>query len=243
MILAHEENEKCPVIFETIPTYANLFGTIQRSYDARGGWNSDFMDLRGGSLLRADGGFLVMYALDTLTETGVWRTLKRTLNHGKLEIQPVDVFFPFSPAALKPEPIDVHVKIILIGDRRNVRASLRARGRLQKDIQSARRVRRGDEVQRRRAAAVRRAAAQALRRRKASALRSHGGGGDSGAGRARRGGGERSPRAFSIWRTWGGRHRMPRGTREARRLRRDMCARRWTRRSSATIWWKPKFAR
>ena len=75
------------------------------------------MDLRGGSLLRADGGFLVMYALDALTETGVWRTLKRTLNHGKLEIQPVDVFFPFSPAALKPEPIDVHVKIILIGDR------------------------------------------------------------------------------------------------------------------------------
>jgi lon-related putative ATP-dependent protease len=117
VILAHEEREKCPVIFETIPTYANLFGTIHRSYDTRGGWNSDFMDLRGGSLLRADGGYLVMYALDTLTETGVWRTLKRTLNHGKLEIQPVDVFFPFSTAALKPEPIDIHVKIILIGDR------------------------------------------------------------------------------------------------------------------------------
>jgi lon-related putative ATP-dependent protease len=117
VILAHSEQEKSPVIFETIPTYANLFGTIHRSYDARGGWSSDFMDLRGGSLLRADGGFLVMYMLDALTETGVWRTLKRTLNHGKLEIQPVDVFFPFSTAALKPEPIDVHVKIILIGDR------------------------------------------------------------------------------------------------------------------------------
>lgn len=118
VILAHGEQEKCPVIFETIPTYANLFGTIHRSYDTRGGgWNSDFMDLRGGSLLRADGGFLVMYGLDALTEPGVWRTLKRTLNHGKLEIQPVDAFFPFSTAALKPEPIDVHVKIILIGDR------------------------------------------------------------------------------------------------------------------------------
>ena len=117
VILAHGENEKCPVIFETTPTYANLFGTIHRSYDTRGGWNSDFMDLRAGSMLRADGGFLLMYALDALTEAGVWRTLKRTLNHGKLEIQPVDVFFPFSTAALKPEPIDVHVKIILIGDR------------------------------------------------------------------------------------------------------------------------------
>src|SRR5277367_7205459 len=117
VILAHNEHEKCPVVFETIPTYANLFGTVHRSYDARGSWNSDFMDLRGGSLLRADGGFLVMYALDTMTETGVWRTLKRTLNHGKLEIQPIDMFFPFSTAALKPEPIDVHAKIILIGDR------------------------------------------------------------------------------------------------------------------------------
>lgn len=117
VILAHNELDQCPVIFETTPTYTNLFGTVHRSYDTRGGWNSDFMDLRGGSVLRADGGFLVMYALDTLTETGVWRTLKRTLNHGKLEIQPVDLFFPFSPAGLKPEPIDVHVKIILIGDR------------------------------------------------------------------------------------------------------------------------------
>jgi predicted ATP-dependent protease len=117
VILAHSEPEKCPVIFETVPTYANLFGTIHRSYDTRGGWNSDFMDLRGGSWLRADGGFLVMYALDALTETGVWRTLKRTLNYGKLEIQPIDIFFPFATAALKPEPIDVHTKIILIGDR------------------------------------------------------------------------------------------------------------------------------
>ncbi|HXW17238.1 MAG TPA: ATP-binding protein [Candidatus Acidoferrales bacterium] len=117
VILAHSEHDACPVIFETVPTYANLFGTVHRSYDNRAGWNSDFMDLRGGSLLRADGGYLIMYAIDTLTEAGVWRTLKRTLNHGKLEIQPVDVFFPFSSAAMKPEPIEVNAKIILIGDR------------------------------------------------------------------------------------------------------------------------------
>jgi predicted ATP-dependent protease len=117
VILAHTEHETCPVIFETVPSYTNLFGMIHRSYDSRGGWSSDFMDLRGGSMLRADGGFLVMYAFDTLTEAGVWRTLKRTLNHGKLEIQPVDAFFPFAPSPLKPEPIEIHAKIILIGDR------------------------------------------------------------------------------------------------------------------------------
>jgi predicted ATP-dependent protease len=58
-----------------------------------------------------------MYALDTLTEPGVWRTLKRTLNHGKLEIQPMDLFFPFASSVLKPEPIEINAKIILIGDR------------------------------------------------------------------------------------------------------------------------------
>jgi len=117
VLLAHSDEDVSPVIFETTPTYTNLFGTIQRSYDARGGWNSDFMDLRAGSILRADGGFLVMYAYDALTEAGVWRTLKRTLNHARLEIQPLEMFFPFGTSALKPEPIDIDVKIILIGDR------------------------------------------------------------------------------------------------------------------------------
>src|SRR5438445_695426 len=95
VILAHDDENASPVIFETTPTYANLFGTIQRAYDARGGgWSSDFMDLRGGSLLRADGGFLIMYAVEALSETGVWRALKRTLNHNRLEIQPLEMFFP-----------------------------------------------------------------------------------------------------------------------------------------------------
>src|SRR3984957_6935029 len=117
VLLAHTDEDRSSVIFETTPTYTNLFGTIQRSYDSRGGWNSDFMDLRPGSILRADGGFLVMYALDALTEAGVWRTLRRMLNHAKLEIQPLEMFFPFGSSALKPEPIDIDVKLILIGDR------------------------------------------------------------------------------------------------------------------------------
>jgi predicted ATP-dependent protease len=117
VILAHSDGEASPVIFETTPTYANLFGTIQRAYDTRGGWTSDFMDLRGGSLLRADGGFLIMYSLEALSEAGVWRALKRTLNHNRLEIQPLDIFYPFGGSALKPEAVEINVKVILIGDR------------------------------------------------------------------------------------------------------------------------------
>jgi predicted ATP-dependent protease len=117
VILAHSDEDMSPVIFETTPTYANLFGTIQRAYDARGGWTSDFMDLRAGSLLRADGGFLIMYSLEALSEVGVWRALKRTLNHNRLEIQPLEMFYPFGGSALKPEAIPINVKVILIGDR------------------------------------------------------------------------------------------------------------------------------
>src|SRR5438309_712203 len=117
VILAHDGDSESPVIFETTPTYANLFGTIQRAYDARGGWTSDFMDLRGGSLLRADGGYLIMYSLETISEPGVWRALKRTLNHNRLEIQPLEMFYPFCGSALKPEPIQISLKVILIGDR------------------------------------------------------------------------------------------------------------------------------
>ena len=117
VILAHGDEDASPVIFETTPTYANLFGTIQRAYDTRGGWTSDFMDLRGGSLLRADGGFLIMYSLEALSETGVWRALKRTLNHSRLEIQPLEMFYPFGGSALKPEAVQLDVKVILIGDR------------------------------------------------------------------------------------------------------------------------------
>jgi predicted ATP-dependent protease len=117
VMLAHNHEDASPVIFETTPSHPNLFGTIQRAYDARGGWTSDFMDLRGGSLLRADGVFLIMYSIEALSEPGVWRALKRTMNHGRLEIQPFESFYPFTTTALKPEPIEINVKVILIGDR------------------------------------------------------------------------------------------------------------------------------
>ncbi|MGB7434513.1 MAG: AAA family ATPase, partial [Candidatus Acidiferrum sp.] len=51
------------------------------------------------------------------SEPGVWRALKRTLNHNRLEIQPFETFYPFTPTAIKPEPIEINVKVILIGDR------------------------------------------------------------------------------------------------------------------------------
>jgi len=108
--------KEAPVIFETSPTYRNLFGTIEVSPERFGYWKADFTKIKTGSFLRADGGFLIIEALDTLIEPGVWPTLKRTLRNRKIEIQNYFPFYMISVTALKPEPIECDVKVAMVGD-------------------------------------------------------------------------------------------------------------------------------
>ncbi len=122
VVLDNSKTTGCPVIIETTPTFVNLFGTLEKVYDQRGGfWTTDFTRIKGGSLLRADGGYLIVNASDALSETGVWKALKRVLLHRKLEIQSLETFFQTSTpsaSAMKPQPIDLNVKVIMIGDSR-----------------------------------------------------------------------------------------------------------------------------
>lgn len=105
-----------PVIIETNPRYKNLFGTIERVVDRNGVWRSDFTRIKAGSMLKADGGFLVMNALDALGEPGVYTALKRILRNRQIEIQSFEQGLFGASSALKPEPIDLNVKVIMIGD-------------------------------------------------------------------------------------------------------------------------------
>jgi len=107
-----------PVVVETNPRYKNLFGTIDREVDRNGVWRMDFTQIKAGSLVRADGGFLVMNALDALVEPGVWNTLKRVLRNRKIEIQPPESGIFGGSSALKPEAVALNVKVIMIGDAR-----------------------------------------------------------------------------------------------------------------------------
>lgn len=122
VVLDNAKTTGCPVIIETTPTFANLFGTLEKVFDQRGGyWTTDFTRIKGGSLLRADGGYLIINATDALSEPGVWKALKRVLLHRKLEIQSIESFFQTSSplaSAMKPEAIDLNVKVIMIGDSR-----------------------------------------------------------------------------------------------------------------------------
>lgn len=116
VILDNSATNECPVIIETTPTYNNLFGTIEKIYEGGGAWYSDFMNIHAGSILRANGGYLVLNALDALTEPGVWKTLKRVLMYRKLEIQDFASTYLFYSSNLKPEPIEINTKVIFIGN-------------------------------------------------------------------------------------------------------------------------------
>ncbi len=110
------EDEECPIIVENAPTMMNLLGGVDREMGPMGMMHSDHTMIRGGSLLQADGGYLILEARDVLTEVGAWKSLVRTLRTGRLDIVPPELSLPWLGQMLKPEPIDIQVKVILIGD-------------------------------------------------------------------------------------------------------------------------------
>ncbi|MHC4948247.1 MAG: Lon protease family protein [Planctomycetota bacterium] len=117
--LLHENREAdtCPIVVETSPTMMNLLGTIDIDLDPTSGTAAvDHLQVHAGSLLRADGGYLILDARDVLSEPGAWKMLVRTLRNHRLEIVPPELAFPWSRHALKPEAIDLNVKVILLGD-------------------------------------------------------------------------------------------------------------------------------
>ncbi len=116
LIIDNSELQGTPVIMETNPNYLNIFGSIDAVPNRIGIWQTDFTRIKAGSLLKANGGYLVMNALDALMEFGVWPTLKRTLKHQTLEIQNLASLYLISTSRLKPEPIKIDVKVVFIGD-------------------------------------------------------------------------------------------------------------------------------
>ncbi len=117
LLLDHEKTTRRPIVVESSPTLPNLLGTIEREFVPGGAFRTDHLMIQAGSLLLADGGYLVLQARDVLGEYGAWKILMRTLRTGKLEIVPSELTAAswFGPQ-LKPEAIPLDVKVILIGE-------------------------------------------------------------------------------------------------------------------------------
>jgi predicted ATP-dependent protease len=105
-----------PVVMETEPSYHNLFGTIERSLTPTGETTTSFLKIRAGSLLRANGGFLVLSAEDLFADPRVWPSLKRALKFRRAQIQSLEGML-MGAAALKPEAVPLDVKVVVIGHR------------------------------------------------------------------------------------------------------------------------------
>jgi predicted ATP-dependent protease len=115
VVVDNTDTKGAPVIVESSPTYPNLFGSIERVVDRAGRLVTNFTRIKAGSLLRAHGGYLIFSLEDALTEPAVWKMLKRTLKSGRIEMETYEPFAMFSTSGLKPEAIQMQVKVVVVG--------------------------------------------------------------------------------------------------------------------------------
>jgi predicted ATP-dependent protease len=105
-----------PIVIETNPTYHNLFGVVEKR-PTMGGYLTDFTMIKAGSISRANGGYLVLNDRDVLANPGVWEALKRVIKNRELCIEePATLFGWLPPQGLRPEPMPIDTKVIMIGD-------------------------------------------------------------------------------------------------------------------------------
>lgn len=114
-LVDNRSQKGAPVIEETHPTAFNLLGRIE--HRIRGGEAvTDFTRIKAGALHRANGGYLLVDAIELFREPAAWEGLKRALKNRALEIE--DAGEPgrmVSIASLRPEPIPLEVKVLIVG--------------------------------------------------------------------------------------------------------------------------------
>jgi predicted ATP-dependent protease len=116
VLVDNKETEGAPVVFESNPTYNNLFGRIEHVMQYGGVTVTDFTMIRSGALHRANGGYLVIDAREVLINPFVWDALKRCIRTGDIRIEDVLEQYRFmTMVTLKPEAVPMQTKIIMIG--------------------------------------------------------------------------------------------------------------------------------
>jgi len=114
LIVDHHGEAHAPVVLEDQPSLRNLFGTIDPpEEDER---RSDFSCIRAGSVLRADGGFLMLHLRDLLGDEDSWQALRRVLRTRQLRIEDAHAAQgPSSSGAMLPELLPLNFKLVLVG--------------------------------------------------------------------------------------------------------------------------------
>lgn len=112
---AGEPAQTPPVIYEDNPTFANLFGFLERRVHL-GALVSDFTRIRAGALHRASGGVLVLRMRDLLGDALAWDRLKRVLRaRGVGHEDPIGPMGLYA-TTLRPRPCPITTKVVIVGN-------------------------------------------------------------------------------------------------------------------------------
>ncbi len=112
----NSKTKGAPVVIELNPTYANLFGRIEKE-TVFGALTTDFTMVVSGSLHRANGGYLVIPAEELLRNPLSYDSLKRALKNARIAMEePMERLGFLTTKTLSPEPIPLDLKVIVIGD-------------------------------------------------------------------------------------------------------------------------------
>ena len=116
LIVDNSNLKGAPVVLNYNPSYTNLVGEVEFENEL-GNFTTDYMKIKGGILHKANGGYLILHIDDILKNTYSLETIIRTLKTGKVYIEPLKEYQlgGIAITTIKPEPIKVNFKIILIG--------------------------------------------------------------------------------------------------------------------------------
>ncbi len=117
VLVTHPPGAGAPVIFEDHPNHANLIGRTEYM-SQYGALTTNFTLIRPGCLHLANGGYLILDAVQVLAQPYSWDSLKRTLYAQKITLESLNQVLGFpSTLTLEPEAIPIKIKVILLGER------------------------------------------------------------------------------------------------------------------------------
>ena len=105
----------CPVIMDSNYSYTNIFGALEYE-NYYGALKTDFTMLKPGLLHQANGGYIIFQAKDLLSNPACYESLKKALRVKEVGIESMpEQRSSMVMISLRPEPIPLDLKVILIG--------------------------------------------------------------------------------------------------------------------------------
>lgn len=116
LVVDNSKTKGAPVIIESNPTWYNLLGRVEYQNEM-GSYVTNFTKIKAGAFHRANGGYIILNVMDILTNPLAWQAVKRVLKNREIRVESIaDQYSALALSTLRPEPIPLQIKVILIGN-------------------------------------------------------------------------------------------------------------------------------